>query len=252
MRDSVRFICIGDLHGALGTLHLVTDVLSEQEETCAAVLLTGDFATYQGGVGAAPARSEAALRQARKTLSPLAPTVLWVPGNHDPPTLSGAGAVDGTCTEVDGVRVAGIGGGGPMSFGFPYEWTDREISDRHVFPCDILLSHTPPYGTVGDLDQSRRHIGSRAINAYAERARARVVVCGHVHEAASVSSEPTYALINVGSLGPPWGKATFGVLEFSRDLSLLSVKRYAVGRSGTVPALIDELTVAAGGNWPEE
>jgi Icc-related predicted phosphoesterase len=58
----------------------------------------------------------------------------------------------------------------------------------------VLLSHSPPKGHVD------KGLGSTAVLKAAERARARVVLCGHIHE--EWGSESRIGETLVRNLGP--------------------------------------------------
>jgi len=139
---------------------------------------------------------------------------VFVPGNHDlaDPAPSGHGInADGRVARVAGLRIAGLGGAGPEAHGFPYEWTEDQAaaSLRGLLDggpeVDILLSHAPP--ADGPLDRifSGRHVGSRAVGEWIDRARPRLFVCGHIHEAWGVALRQGVVCLNAGALGEPFG-----------------------------------------------
>lgn len=45
----------------------------------------------------------------------------------------------------------------------------------------ILLLHGPPFGTTADLI-NERHVGHKDYRAFIERAKPKLVICGHLHE----------------------------------------------------------------------
>ena len=52
----------------------------------------------------------------------------------------------------------------------------------------IFVSHSPPHGTHCDMIGAGVHVGSRALRAFAERHQPPLVLSGHIHESARVSS----------------------------------------------------------------
>ncbi len=139
--------------------------------------------------------------------------VVYVPGNHDLPTLDRDGNVDGRVTQIAGQRILGIGGAGPARFGFAYEWDEDEIRRRPAPPCDVILSHTPPANTPLDrLASGAGHVGSLAIRERAE-AHDGVLVCGHIHESPSGVQIGRCLCVNAGGLGRPFGRAQVAFIE---------------------------------------
>lgn len=63
-------------------------------------------------------------------------------------------------------------------------------------PADIVVSHCPPYGYC-DATESGEHIGSPGLLSYIERHKPRLVVCGHVHEAAGDAMIGDTCVLNV-------------------------------------------------------
>lgn len=113
--------------------------------------------------------------------------------------LHGNGAI------VDGLRFFGIGGGIPVTpFGpWSYDFTEEEatvlLSDCES--CDVLVSHSPPFGTV-DLSSRVKQLGSTAVLAAVERLRPQLVVCGHIHESAGKQVKIVETLVvNAGPRG---------------------------------------------------
>lgn len=195
--------CVGDVHDRIDRVERAAAWLAESAPDLA--VATGDF-----GVGAAR-RSGRALAATLEALAPLEVPVLWVPGNHDPPDLDGAGNVDGTVLEAAGLRVFGIGGSTPTPARLPYEWTDEERSGLELPPCDLVLSHDPPAGTDLDAMVGGEHVGSRVVRGIAERHRG-ALVCGHIHEAAGAQVVGDTLCYNAGSLGAPRGALQAGLL----------------------------------------
>lgn len=142
--------------------------------------------------------------------------VLWVPGNHDLRDLEGPGNVDGRVAEIAGVRVAGIGGGGPMHFGFAYEWSEDQVRARELPDHDLLLCHAPPVDTTIDGTVHGIHAGSHAIR---ERAAALdgVLVCGHIHEASGAVQIERCLCLNAGALGGMLASPKVGFVRREED-----------------------------------
>ena len=121
---------------------------------------------------------------------------------------------DRRALSVNGVRVFGIGGAGPARFGFRYEWGEEEISLLLPPPHEILLTHAPPIGTRLDRLASGGHVGSQAVRDIATYG-CRALVCGHIHESAGVDRIGDVVMLNAGSLGDPFGRPQYGLVELS-------------------------------------
>ena len=150
------------------------------------------------------------VRTVLEAVGRLAVPMGYVPGNHDLRSLRYPGNLDGTCAQIAGLSVVGIGGTNPPRRGFPYEWEDDEIRALQLPEADILLSHCPPANTPLDFARgAARHVGSLAIR---ERALAHrgVLVCGHIHESYGVAQLGDCLMMNAGGLGRPFGRAQVG------------------------------------------
>ncbi len=207
---------IGDVHAHWKRLDFVLTRVAEAR--VGLILLVGDIGSHDLSFvrKRTPERDalylasvEEVLRRARS----LGPPVLYVPGNHDLPTLDFPGNVDGRLEVSAGVRVHGIGGAGPGRFGFAYEWEEAQIAARPVPECDVILSHTPPSRTSLDLLHDKtRHVGSESIRSIASRHDG-VLVCGHIHEASGAEQIERCLCLNVGGLGAPFGRAQVGFVR---------------------------------------
>lgn len=220
MEASRRLAVIGDVHGELGLLRVVTEALAG--ERLDGILFVGDFASaeYEQHAAFQGHDADRLLQVVDATLAEvrgLGVPVGWVAGNHDIPEIDGPECCDRRLLEIGGVRIFGIGGAGPARFGFPYEWDEDEIERIEVPDCDVLLCHAPPFGTTLDLTHpGRSSAGSRAIRAIAEPF-AGVLVCGHIHEAFGVEQVGECLCLNAGALGRPYGAPQVGFVELGSD-----------------------------------
>ena len=191
---SVTLAVIGDVHAHWAFLDRVLERVDEVDVQ--GILLVGDLGDPV--LGRAPvrdfARKEAYLASLDTLWTRLRATgipYLWVPGNHDLPDVPGEHNIDRRVDELAGLRVGGIGGGGPARFGFPYEWGEDEVRARTLGPCDVLLCHAPPSDCTLDVIMGRDlHVGSVAIRERAER-HTGFLVCGHIHESGAWSGSGT-------------------------------------------------------------
>ncbi len=206
---------IGDIHGELGMLDRVLEVVKRREVD--GILLVGDLGVNTlwgdarsnlGGL----ARYHASIEAIFERVGALGKPFLWVAGNHDLPDLDGAGQIDRRVAEIAGFRVFGIGGAGPQRFGFPYEWDEEEIAALAIPEVDILLCHAPPVRTELDrLYHTGEHVGSEAIRTHASKHRG-FLVCGHIHEARGADLVGDCLCLNAGALGAPYAVCLVGFL----------------------------------------
>jgi len=216
-----RIGCVGDLHGALGSLQVVLEYL--RAARVEGVLLTGDFA--RGPLNADPALGNTASpAELLDLVTSTFVNVLFVPGNHDVPALAGNPAsVDGREISWLGWRVAGVGGS-PFTGGrFPYEWRDDRVDLQAWRPPDILLAHSPPANSGLDAIATGKAVGSQAIRELADRMSG-LLVCGHIHEGVGVMRLGQCLCYNAGSLGEPYGAVQCGVASFDGETGAWEVE----------------------------
>ena len=206
------FAVIGDVHANFKRLVRVLDRI--EVVGVDGVLMVGDLAC--AGLGERSRQKiglyRKKVRDVLEAVAVLGVPVCYVPGNHDLRSLRYPGNVDGDCTRIAGLRIAGIGGTNPPERGFPYEWRDDEIRALSIPESDILISHCPPADTPLDFARGAgRHVGSAAIRERAEAHRG-VMVCGHIHESFGVAQLGGCLMMNAGGLGHPFGRAQVGFI----------------------------------------
>jgi len=188
----VRLLAFSDLHR---DAHQGQELAARARDVDV-VVAAGDFASVHRGL-----EDMIAVLAAIET-----PTVV-VPGNNETDVAlheacrdwGAARVLHGEGVEIDGVPFFGLGGGVPVT---PWDWsfdlTEEEAAEK-LAGCPegaVLVSHSPPKGHV---DGSRR-LGSEAVLRAVEEKQPRLVVCGHIHEAAG--QESTVGASRVLNAGP--------------------------------------------------
>lgn len=188
----MRLLAFSDVHRD----NRQAQALAERARDVDVVVAAGDFASMHRG------------------LEPLidmlvvieTPTVL-VPGNNETDDAlreacggwKAAHVLHGEAVDIEGVSFFGLGGGVPVT---PWEWSfdlTEEEAARKLADCPeggVLVVHSPPKGHV----DGKRHLGSESILKTIEQKQPRLVVCGHIHEAAG--EEATIGRARVLNAGP--------------------------------------------------
>ena len=138
--------------------------------------------------------------------------LLYVPGNHDPnlvppdptwmplraeisaspPGPAGCENIDGRVVEVNGLRIAGLGGSIRYKEG-PHQYTQAQATWRALRlevrirlkrvragrKLDILVTHAPPFGLAEAKDSA--HVGFVAALRLIQRFSPLLALHGHVH-----------------------------------------------------------------------
>ena len=111
----------------------------------------------------------------------------------------------GTMVVIQGMVFFGLGGGVPVTpFGaWSYDF-DEDQARSLLSRCPagaVLVSHSPPKGIL-DSSSSGRSLGSEAVREAMERARPRLVVCGHIHASGGKSAVVDgITVVNAGPSG---------------------------------------------------
>lgn len=193
-----KLLAFSDLHANVRAAERLVELAAEVDILVGA----GDFGNMRRGVGIV-----------FEVLKGVEKPAVLVPGNAESAeelreACAGwprAVVLHGDGVTVGGVRFFGIGGGIPVTpFGaWSYDFTEEEAEQMltKCEGCDVLVSHSPPFGVV-DVSSRGRHLGSRALLAAVERLRPELVVCGHIHESGGkwgVVGET--AVVNAGPRG---------------------------------------------------
>jgi Icc-related predicted phosphoesterase len=172
----MRLLAFSDIHRDLRQAAR----LAERASAVDVVVAAGDFASVHRG-----------LEELIDMLVAIETPTVLVPGNNETDAAlreacagwSAAQVLHGERTEIDGVSFFGLGGGIPVT---PWDWsfdlTEEQAAER-LAGCPeggVLVVHSPPKGYV----DGSGHLGSEAVLRAVEEKQPRLVVCGHIHEAA--------------------------------------------------------------------
>lgn len=90
--------------------------------------------------------------------------------------------LENTLIEIEGIKIWGSPVSPPYrSFGFMWDETRREQLYQTVPDCDILVNHSPPFGTLDRVAEGY-HVGCKYLARAIERVQPKIVICGHIHE----------------------------------------------------------------------
>jgi len=205
-------IALTDIHGALSHLEQI-----ERELRAADWVFLGGDITHFGGASAAAD----VINYIRKMNS----AVFAVAGNCDEPEVDAyLGAENlgghGRISQKRGLTVLGVGGSLPVPVFTPNTFSEDEykvffsrMEGAMDSPPDILVSHQPPWRTNLDKVWGMKHVGSRSLRNYIERAAPRLVFCGHIHESSGCDTIGDTRLVNPG----PFRHGKYARICFDED-----------------------------------
>lgn len=132
--------------------------------------------------------------------------VIAIPGNCDPKGICNAINEVSFCLHnniiaYDDAILFGYGGSNETPFNTPGEIQDNKIYgdvyellanydyvyNKDVPKVRILVTHAPPYNTEADKMENGEHVGSAGILKSIHEFEPEINVCGHIHEAKSLS-----------------------------------------------------------------
>lgn len=195
----MRIVFIADTHG-------LTDL---EIPECDVLVHAGDI-TRTGHI-------DEVQRMAAWLGSQPARTKIAIAGNHDrafavaPTRAQGIMAKEGiTYLEDSGTEVDGVSFWGtpwtPTFGSWSFMEDEAELAERwaSIPEVDVLISHGPPRG-VHDMTSRGVRAGSFAMLDVLQRASARIIACGHIHESHGWCRLPNGTWVINASCGPLWG-----------------------------------------------
>ncbi len=197
----MKFLVISDLHGNLDVLDKMADVFKEAD----AVLFAGDFARFGESSTGLPALEK---------LCSMHDSIYAVIGNCDEPAFLDELdkrdiSVEKTLTSLDGLSIAGSGGGSKFTGTTPFERTDEELlSDFGMVTGQgegewdnlIAIMHNPPKDTACDMVSGGVHVGSPLLRKFIDDYKPLAVITGHIHESVGTDKIGNTVVVNPGAL----------------------------------------------------
>ena len=141
--------------------------------------------------------------------------VIAIHGNCDPEGVCDAIGNVTTCLHNNSIVykdivLSGYGGSNLTPFDTPSEVDDDKIyEDLHKLfenqteyedKLKILVTHAPPLNSDADVIESGDHVGSQGVFKIIEEFEPNINLCGHVHEAKSISKIANTDVANPGML----------------------------------------------------
>jgi Icc-related predicted phosphoesterase len=169
--------------------------------------------------------------------------VIAIPGNCDPKGICNAINEVSFCLHNNIIAYGdailfGYGGSNETPFNTPGEIQDNKIYgdvyellanydyvyNENVPKVKILVTHAPPFNTEADKLESGDHVGSQGILKSIHEFEPQINICGHIHEAKSLSKIGiTTDVANPGMLKDN-GAVLIDVIDGSNyDISLISL-----------------------------
>jgi uncharacterized protein len=188
----MRLLAFSDVHRDLAQAARLVDRAGAVDVVVAA----GDFASVHRG-----------LDELIEVLAAIETPTVLVPGNNETDAAlraacdgwRAADVLHGNGMEIEGVAFFGLGGGVPVT---PWAWSFDLTEDEAAGALTglprggVLVVHSPPKGYV----DGPRRLGSQAVLKAVEEKQPRLVLCGHIHEAAG--EQATIGASRVLNVGP--------------------------------------------------
>lgn len=190
----MKILAFSDLHLARARAAALVEASADAD----LVIGAGDFCNMRQG-----------LDEAMRLFEGIKAPMVVVPGNaesHEELTAAarpGMHVLHGSGTEIDGLRLFGLGYAVPET---PFGDWSCDLSEARaaemLAPCDgadILILHSPPNG-VADVTSGGASVGSVAIRDAIARIQPGLALCGHIHD--SWGKSGMIGATKVMNLGP--------------------------------------------------
>lgn len=173
----MKFLVFTDIHQHEKQLNVL--LARAKEKDIDFVVCCGDFSTF--GRGAAKMLT---------LFNALGKKLYIIPGNHEEhgtfffdviEGFENVVGVHGCEVRVGNYLFMGYGGGGFAQEDAVFRKIARRWYSDFRDERLVLLLHGPPYGTTADF-LNGQHVGNKDYRAFIERAKPKLVLCGHLHE----------------------------------------------------------------------
>ncbi|RJP85128.1 MAG: hypothetical protein C4518_17370 [Desulfobacteraceae bacterium] len=151
--------------------------------------------------------------------------VLMVRGNSDPGYIekhfekfSNLASLHLNRVTVKSIAFTGLSGTIPLPFRNRVRFREKNLMKR-VYPMidsqTIVVVHPPPWGVL-DQVMGRFHSGSKMVREIVEKTRPKLLICGHIHEAAGVKAIGRTTVVNCSM--PATGRGV--MIELDQNLTV--------------------------------
>ena len=182
-----------------------------------------------------------------KLLSIIKKSIYYIPGNHDYADMHSFIKLK-YVTNVDYLQnsqifkknelnILGIGGSPNTPGEWTYEWEDTEINITNKYNYEesllnVLLTHTPPFGSKLDINHFNEHCGSKRISNLLTNYKFDLVLCGHIHESRGFDFINGMLCLNAGKVGIKTNQSNLKISHFyyfDSSKTKIKIKRYIIG-----------------------
>jgi Icc-related predicted phosphoesterase len=209
----MKIVSFGDVHMAIGQMSKVALELS----TADLLILSGDLTNFGGIADAAKV-----LTAARSYCS----AMLALPGNLDRPEVIGFlraenVALHGESRRIGQLGLFGCGGSNITPFHTPLEYQDEQLGEVLAqayagvadAPVQLMVCHTPPYGTKLDRLTNGTPVGSVSVRQFIEQHQPHLCITGHIHESPGVDCIGRTKILNAG----PFAAGGYIVVRYNNE-----------------------------------
>ena len=146
--------------------------------------------------------------------------VLMVRGNSDPGYVEkylkkfiNVQSLHLNTVTIKKIPFTGLSGTIPLPFRNRVRFFEKDLAEKAQRLIDsktVFVAHPPPRGSL-DRVMNRFHSGSKMVRALVEEKQPRLLICGHIHEAAGIETIGQTTVVNCGM--PKTGKGMMIELE---------------------------------------
>ncbi|MDA3832790.1 MAG: metallophosphoesterase family protein [Spirochaetales bacterium] len=192
----MRIYAAADIHANVERIAHIRSVISEYSPDV--LVLAGDVISYFRP------------RPVFEQFNAMGVPVLMVRGNSDPgyvdkyfQKFSNLTSLHLNRKTVQSISFAGLSGTIPLPFRNRIGWREKYLMDQVSPMIDsqtVFVVHTPPRGCL-DQVAGRFHSGSKMVRELVDKTQPRLLICGHIHEAAGVDRIGETTVLNCGMPG---------------------------------------------------